>query len=132
MPAIYTQTVTVWLASFSTLTTDDEVPLAATLVTPPGTAGLRCNIHEGIKEAEDMTYALGVLNTTSAFAYMSPENGALIPLRAILLDTIHIDQYGFHKAWMVRHTITRDRFPATRHTRLLLTLLTVRPDGLPS
>ena len=129
---VFTQTLTVWSSSFVTLATLDLVPVAAAMLTPPGPGGLLANVHEGVREAEDQVYALGIVNTTSALCYMTPESGKLVPLRAILLDMKHTDAQGFHKAWLVRHSITRDRFPATRHTRLLLTLLTVRPTGLPS
>ena len=128
----YTQQVSVWAEADGTTPTGDQVPLAVTLVTPPGWAGLPCSLHEGIKEAADQAYSLGYLNVTSGYCYCPPEWGALIPLRAILLDPVNLDPLGNHKAWIVRHTFTRNRFPGTAHTRLLVTLITVRPDGLPA
>ena len=131
MPAPLTQNVTVWLSTFVTLQTLDLVPVAATLVSPPGLMGIWCNIHPGTKEAEDATYALGVLNQTSALAYMAPASARMVPLRAILLDPVNLDAQGNHLAWLVRHQFTRNRFIQTTHSRLVLTLLTVRPTGLP-
>jgi len=97
----------------------NSVPTAYTYVgTTPG------QIMYG-KDNDDEAVALGVMSEQYAFALLPSTAVGLVGDRYVLLD-------GVGRAWMLHARPAAPEIPGTVTVKCLCTLMTSRPEGLPS
>jgi hypothetical protein len=116
-----TETVDIYKHNAAILANLNVVPAAYTLQK----AGAKCNIHRGTPESQDEVMALGLNQGQSGYAFFAVSEKDNLGDRYILLD----EQSD---AWLIRVVpVVRNRFPQTAHVKCLVTLLTVKPGGIP-
>ena len=121
MAVPYTETLTAYKPNQAINAADLNV--LASAVTLVGT--ITANIHRGTEAASQAAYTLGIVNAQAGTLYTSVDNAAKIGDRYVFAD-----QFG--DLWVVRGRVDiRRRFPATAHIKALVTLLLVKPAGVP-
>lgn len=120
MPVPYTETLTVYRPTQTIAADLNVLPGAVALVDD-----INANIHRGTQKSRDAATALGIFNVQSGNLYTSVDNAGKIGDRYVISD-----QKG--ATWVVRGIPSvRDRFPATAHVKALVTLLRMKPVGVP-
>ena len=125
----YTETVTVYKPS-QTISTDLSVaPGAVVLV---GT--IKGNLHRGTEHSRATINNLGIFNVTTGYFFTAASNFPLLGDRYILQVTL-TDENGVaigSQLWVVHGVpAVRTRFAVTSHLRAAITLLLVKPVGIP-
>ena len=114
--------VSIYQTAVRTLDDGNVVPTSATL----SSSGVACNIHRGSSRVQAQAQALGIYATEVAMAYFDVASYGQLKVHWIVLDADNVP-------WMIRsRPVKRTRFAATGHVNCILSLLSVRPPGLPS
>jgi len=120
MSVTYTETIAVYRP---TQQVNSDLSVSPTAVAYVDTIPM--NLHRGTEHSRSTVNNLGIYNVTTGYAFTSIDNASKIGDRYVLAD--QLGQY-----WVVHGVPAyRSRFAQTAHLRAAITLLKIKPLGIP-